>query len=237
VTALQGIMLGAGAAAGSLAQKGYGHVYGASSTADLALSYANVDNGSAPTAGDLVVWLVFGGDTQGDPVVDVTGSGWAQGSKYVSPVAATMLAKVVVAGDVSAPATIIDDPNRGSIGFWVAYSVTGSISSLSVSSLNAQFNGANPVSNQNVNSSALNSPDVAITIGAGGGNDGSPSMSISGATDDINFTSANNVWLTSNGAETQFLVDATVGGANITFSKGDDTNDNHMASGFVTVDF
>jgi hypothetical protein len=228
---------GSGSAGGpvSLTQKGYGRVYGANNTASLALSYANVESGSAPSADDLVVWFIFAADTSASPVVNLTGSGWAQNTNYVSGnFAASMLAKVVVAGDISSPPTVVSGPTHGSIGFWVAYSVTGTISALSVSSLNAQWASLSAPTNQTVNSSALNDPDVAITIGAGGGDDGSPSMAISGATADIDFTTAANVWVSA-AAETQFLVDATVGGANITFSKGDDGGNNHMASGFVTV--
>lgn len=225
--------------AGSLTPKGYGHIYGASSTANLALSYANVDSGSAPAAGNLVVWCIFAVDSTADPIQDLTGSGWQQvdGWDTTSDIARAMLAKVVVSGDVSSPPTIISGPTGGSIGFWAAYTVTGTIASLSISALNWENSGNSAPSNQTVNSSALNSPDVAISIGAGGGDDGSPSMSISGATADINFTSAANVWGASGSRETQFLVNATVGGANITFSKGDDGGLNLMASAYVTVDF
>jgi hypothetical protein len=239
MSALQGVMLGSGVGAtGSIAQKGYGRIYGASATANLALSYANVESGSAPAAGDLVAWFVMAFDSVESPVVDLTGSGWAQGSNYVSSfLAVSMLAKVVVAGDISSPPTVISGPNNGSLGFWVAYSITGTIASLAVSAISAQYASDNAPSNQNKDSSALNAPDVAITIGAGGGSDNSPSMSMSGATADISFTSANNVWGDGPNAETQFLVNAATGGANITFSKGDDGGTNHMASGFVTVDF
>jgi hypothetical protein len=226
---------GARAAGGTLAQKGYGHVYGASSTANLDLSYANVDGGSAPVAGDLVVWFVLAIDSSASSVADLTGSGWAQASSRVVTMDSSMLAKVVVSGDISSPPTVISGPTDGSIGFWAAYTVGGSISSLSVSTLSRQYPNTSAPSNQTQDSSALNEPSVAITIGAGGGDDGSPSMSISGATADINFTSAANAW--HSGAETQFLANATVGGVSITFSKGDDGSKNHMASGYVTVDF
>lgn len=220
-----------------LTQKGHGHVYGASNTADLTMLYTNVDGGSAPTAGDLVAWYVIAADPGASPIVDLSGSGWTQGiGGGATALGVTILAKVVTAGDISAPETIVSVPDGGSIGFWVAYSVTGSVSGLSVSSINAEYPNANAPANQLCDSSALDPPDVAITFGVGGGNDGSPSMSISGATADINFTTAANVWGYGTW-EDQVLVNSTVGGASITFSKGDDGGGNHMTSGFVSVTF
>lgn len=219
----------------ALTYRGHGHVYGASATSDLAMSYANVDGGSAPVASDLVVWMVLAGDNV-SPVNDLTSVGWTQGLSGVvgSAFEATLLGKVVSAGDLSSPPTVITAPIGGSIGLWVAYSFIGTISSLSVSTVNAQYPNADAPTNQSCDSSSLNPPSVAITFGAGGGNDGSPSMAISGAAADISFTSAANIWFFGTG-ETQFLVNASVGGANITFSKGDDGGANHMASGYVVV--
>lgn len=221
-------------AALALTQKGYGHIYDTGPTVDLSMNYGNVDGGSAPSAGDLVVWFFVAGDEGASPIVDLTGSGWAQQSSWSNPFGATMLAKVVTAGDLSSPPLVINDPVFGSMGFWVAYSIVGSVASVVVSPLNREGLTSSAPSNQTCDSSAINPPNVAITIGAGGGNDGSPSMSMSGATADISFTSAANQWLDEI-SETQFIVDATVGGANITISKGDDGNYNHMASGYVTV--
>lgn len=220
----------------TLAQKGYGHVYGASNTADLAMSYANVDGGSAPAAGDLVIWFALGYDTVASPVVDLTGSGWTQGSNVwnaTDDLGLTILAKVVSAGDLSSPPTMIDDPTQGSIGFWVAYSVSGSVSSLSVPTPSCERAGADAPSNQ-VQNSAGAAPAYAITIGMGGTSSGTPSLTMTGATADITFTTAANVWGSST-YEGKFLVDLAAGGANITFSKSDDGSANHMASGYVLV--
>jgi hypothetical protein len=223
-------MLGSGGSVSGLTQKGYGRRY---SSASRTLSYANVESGSAPEAGDLVVWFWLASDDAA-AFNDLTSSGWAQGSAQPSNTGACMLAKVVVAGDISSPATILTGSTTGA-GFWVAYTISGTIASLSISAISVQSSGSSAPSNQTKDSSALNAPDIAITIGAGGGDDGSPSMAMSGATADIDFTTGANVW---NGSwESQFLVDLAVGGANITFSKGDDGSGNHMASGFVTVDF
>lgn len=218
----------------TLTQKGYGHVYDTGETSSLSMSYANVDGGTAPAAGDLVIWIALAGDTGGSPVATLTGSGWSQGSRYVSSfLATTILAKVVTSGDISSPPVMISAPNFGSIGFWVAYSVDGSFASLTVSTPNAQYGGASP---QVCDSSAVNAPNVAITLGAGGGDDNTPSLSISGAAADITFTSSNDRWDTNN-VEDRFIVNATVGGANITFSNGNDGTETHMVSGFVTVTF
>lgn len=220
-----------------LTQKGYGHVYGASNTANLAMSYANVDGGSAPAAGDLVVWFVLSrrSSPSSSPNNDLTGSGWVQGNNYVTGfTGASILAKVLVSGDLSSPPTIVTSPQFGSLGFWVAYSFTGAINALAVSMINQQFSSASAPSNQVVNSTSIASTDTAITLGTGGGDDGSPSLAMSGATADINWTTAANIWISAIG-ENQYLVKKSVGGANITFSKGDDNANNMMASGYVQV--
>lgn len=226
------------AVAASITYKGHGHVYDSGETNDLSMSYANVDGGSAPAAGDLVVWLMLAGDPSGvTPILDLTGSGWAQARSYVDTfLGSTILAKVVNAGDLSSPPVVVDDPVNGSIGFWIAYSIDGTISVLSVPVLNGRYSGNSAPANQSVDSSALEPPNVAITIAGGGGDDGSPSTAISGATADITFTSANNQWI-AGGAETRFIVNATVGGASVTVSKSDDGIYNHLASGYVSVAF
>lgn len=217
-----------------LTQKGYGPRYNGSDTADLVMSYASVTAGSAPSAGDLVVWLAFGYDSGGNPIVTLTGSGWAQASSYSGSIGATLLAKVVTAGDLSSPATMIDNPTDGSIGFWVCYSVSGSVSSLTIPTFNFQSSGTSAPSSQNVDSSALNPPAVSISIAGGGGDDDNPNLQISGATADIDFTTSDNQWVNTN-AEDRYMVHLAIGGANITFSKNDDGNLNHLASGYVSV--
>lgn len=229
------VMAGYGGTPLALTQKGYGHVYDTSETSDLSMSYANVDGGSAPAAGDLVVWIFMAIDSVGQPILDLTGSGWVQEKSYITSIGGgTLLAKVVTAGDVSSPPLVVDDPEFGSIGFWVAYSISGSVSSVTVNSFTWDFSSAAAPANQVVDSSALNDSSIAITVAAGGGSDDSPSLAISGASADITFTSSNNQWVTS-GAETRFMVNATAGGAAITFSKGDDGNSNHLLSGYVAV--
>lgn len=219
----------------SLTQKGYGHLYDSGETADLTMSYASVDSGSAPAADDLIVWLILAGDGVAQPIVDLTGSGWAQWRGYDgSNLAASVLAKVAVAGDISGPAGIVSAPTLGSIGFWAAYTVSGSVTSLSVATGSLQLSAGSAPTNQTQNSSAIGASAIAITIAGGGGNDDSPSLAISGATADINFTSSSNQWFGS-ATETQFMVNKTTGGASITFSKGDDGSNNHMASSYVTV--
>lgn len=215
-----------------LTQKGYGHVYDSGETANLSMSYANVDGGSAPAVGDLVVWLVMSNGT----LADLAGSGWTQNSASDGFIGAKIYAKVAVAGDLSSPPEVVASPTTGSIAFWVAYTVSGAISALAVPTVNVQFNGASAPTNQSVDSSALNAPNVAIMLGAGGGDDGSPDISKTGASADITFTSSANLWL-GNVAETKFIANAIIGGESVTYSKGDDGGSNHMASGYVSVTF
>ena len=229
-------LLGDGTASLVLTQKGYGHVYGASLTANLAMSYANVDGGSAPAAGDLVVWIAAGADSAGDPVADLTGSGWAQGTgtwSAANDVNAAIFAKVVVAGDLSSPPTMISAPESGSIGFWVAYSISGSVTSLSVSSILQEYSGTSAPSNQ-VQDSTGGAPKYAVTLGLGGTSSGSPTLTLTGATTDIDFATAANVWIISQ-SEDRLKVNLSAGGANVTFSKADDGSGNHMISGYVTI--
>lgn len=218
----------------TLTQKGYGHVYGPSNTGNLVQSYANVDGGSAPAAGDLVIWLAFAHDSGGSPVNDLTGAGWVQQSAYNNSAAATLLAKVATSGDISSPPTMVTAPVFGSISFWVAYSVSGSISSLTIPTFNWEFAGSPAPSNQVVNSSALNPPAVAISIAGGGGDDDNPNLQISGASADIDWSSTDGRWVNGN-VEDRYMVNLSIGGANITFSKSDDGGSNHMASGYVEV--
>lgn len=219
----------------SLTQKGYGHLYDSGETANLTMSYASVDSGSAPAEGDLIVWLILAGDGVAQPIADLTGSGWAQWRSYVdSNLGASVLAKVAAAGDISGPAVVVNSPTLGSIGFWAAYTVSGSVTSVSVATGSAQLSAGSAPTNQTQDSSAIGASAIAIAIAGGGGNDDSPSLAIGGATADINFTSSSNVWF-GNSTETQFMVNKTTGGASITFSKGDDGSNNHMASSYVAV--
>lgn len=230
---------GGGLGIPTLIQKGYGHVYDTGETADLSMSYANVDGGSAPAAGDLVVWVVMAADNVAMPIVDLTGSGWTQiraTDALTSILHGSILAKVVATGDLSSPPLVVDDPTAGSIALWAAYTVNGSIAALNAPTLNIARSGTGTPVNQSVDSSALASPNVAIMIGAGGGDDGSPTLSKTGASADINFASSANLWL-GGVAETRFLINAIVGGESVTYSKSDDGGENHMMSGYVSVTF
>lgn len=227
---------------GGLTQKGYGPLYDAGETADLTMSYANVAWGSAPAAGDLVVWVLFAGDGSANPIVDLTGAGWTQASFTLSGGGNTgaILAKVLTPSDVSSPALVVDNPQYGSIGFWVTYTVTGTISALAIPTLNFTYGGTSAPANQVVDSSTLTDPAVAIMIGAGGADDGSPTIFKTGVAPDIDFTSASNQWA-NNTFEDRFIVNAIVGGESATYSKSDDGGSagigNHMLSGYVKVTF
>jgi len=216
-----------------LTQKGYGYIEGAGNTSDLTLSYANVSAGSAPNSGDLVVWMVLGLDNSAQPAADLSGSGWTQSRVYADGLAGTtMLGKVVTSGDISSPATVVSAPTAGSAGMWVAYSFNGSIS-LTVNSLQAQYSAGSAPSSDTVDSSALTSVQYAITMSLGTGTDDVISLSWSGATPDIQFQRTN--VLSTATTDIEWAVHLAQGGESVTISKGDDTNNNIIASGYFAV--
>lgn len=220
----------------SLTQKGYGYIEGASNTANLALSYANVSAGSAPSAGDLVVWMVMGKDTSAQPIDDLTGSGWTQSRVYATgEMGSSILAKVVSAGDIASPATVVTSPTAGSAAMWVAYSVAGSVASLTANSLQIEYSGASaPSASDTVDSSALTSEQYAITLSFGGGSDGDISLSWSGATPDIQFQRTN-VYETSSG-DIEWGVHLAAGGESVVISKSsDDGSYNSLSTGYIAV--
>lgn len=226
----------ADAVAGSIVQKGYGTVAGGGDTNNLAMGYGTVVSGSAPAAGDLVCWIVFAQDTVGSPVVDLTGSGWVQNTNRDAggAVDISILAKIVVAGDISSPPTVISGPDRGSVGLWVAYTVTGT-PTLSANAADVNWGGAAAPSNVAVDSSALNSPDVAVTLAVATGTDGSIQHTWTGATEDLTAT-LTNAWNTATG-DASFKAGADIGGVSVTLSKGDDGSANAIGGGYIGVDF
>lgn len=217
----------------TLTYRGHGHVFGSSNTANLAAGYGNVDGGSAPVAGSLVVWIAAGFDTGSTPVVDLTGSGWSQQRSYASSWGSTIAAKVVVSGDISSPPNIVTAPTNGSVGFWVAYNVTGTPAAITVASLSGNYSGASAPSSQVVNSSGVASNAQVVTVAFGGGNDGSPNLTLTGATATHSYTTPGNAYCST--LESIFRELCTTGGVNVTFSKTDDTDGNHMVSGYVSV--
>jgi len=216
----------------TLVQKGYGYVEGTSSSADLTLSYGTVSGGSAPAAGDLVVWIVYALDNTAQAINDLTGSGWTQDRRYVSTLlCSSVLAKVVVAGDISAPPTGVTAPTSYSSAMWVAYTVTGTISTLAVTNHQSEYGNASAPSSQAQDSSAVPDDEYAITVAFGGGNDDTIGLNWTGATPDIAFQRSNFGGTT----DIKYGAELTLGGASITISKDDDGALNSLASAYVSV--
>lgn len=221
---------GGGSSLISLTQKGYGYIEGASSSADLAMSYANVSSGSAPSAGDLVVWIVYALDNAAQAINTV--SGWTQSSRYVSTLlCSSVLAKVVVAGDVSSPATVVSAPTSYSAAMWVAYSVVGSVSQLAVNGHDSEYSSASAAADDTQDSTALGSSQYAITISFGGGNDDTIGLTWAGATPDIQFQRSNFGGTT----DIEYAAKLSAGGVSVTISKADDGALNSLVSAYVSV--
>jgi len=173
-----------------LTQKGYGTAQGANETANLTLNYGTVGSGSAPAAGDLVVWHVWAYDEGGSPLNSLTGSGWSQSSVInpnSDPIYMRGYAKVIVSGDVSSPPTAITGPQKGGVGAWVAYTVTGKpVETLTLSAAagaqgaGISFNDA--VASVGLDMSAISGPAFASTMLTG--SDGSINQGWTGATPD-----------------------------------------------------
>lgn len=235
----------------TLTYKGHGSVFrdGAGSGATT-MNYGTVASGSAPAAGDLVVWVWYFGaefyDTS--PLTDwrradLTGAGWAQNNQpAIIPAAdatvlyvGSVLAKVVSAGDVSSPPTILpaNTVSAGNFGMWIAYSVTGAIASLTIPAATRNSSGASAPGSIGVDSTALTPPAVALTFAVSSGTDGS--MQINGITLDREASQANLGGYYTSTADVRAGVKLDVGGAAYTISKGDDGDVNFLFAGYVAV--
>ena len=214
----------------SLTQKGYGYIETAT-TGNMTMSYANVQSGSAPSAGDLVVWMVGAVDTAAQAINDMTGSGWAQSRAYTDPACASVLAKVVAAGDVASPGTIVTAPTNGAAGLWIAYSVSGSIASLTAGGLSIVYSGASDPGNASLNASAS---ALAVMLSYGFGTVGT-SLAWSGATPDIQLERANVTNVGGLVGDWEWFAKRSSPGDSITVSKGDDGSENIIAVGYISV--
>ncbi len=217
-----------------LTQKGYGYIEGAGDTATLALSYANVSAGSAPSAGDLVVWMVLGFDNAAQCINDLSGSGWTQSRVYADGMnCVSMIGKVITSGDIASPPTAVTSPTNGSAGMWVAYSFDGSIS-ITVNSLSTQHSAGSAPSSDALNSTALGTNEYAITMGFGTGTDGTISLTWTGFGPDIQFQRDN--VMASGTADVEWAAHMFEGGQSVTLSKSsDDGNWNSIGSGYFAI--
>lgn len=205
---------------------------GTRSGTDGTLSYGTVTEGSAPVAGDLVIWnsawLAFAGVAPSD----LTGSGWIQDylkNTDTYDIGHIVLAKVVSASDVSSPPTI-GNPTYGLAAMWAAFTVSGNISALSINGHDVNYGGASAAASVAVDSSVLSSPETAITLIHGNGTDGS--IAVTGITLDKSITIANYDGGTQD-AQLGYKLD--VGGASYTIAKVDDGTVNSIAAAYVSV--
>jgi hypothetical protein len=232
--AIGGIAAGLTFAPGNLiTQKGYGYVTSPTSTA-VSLGYGTVVGGSAPAAGDLVVWFVWTYAAGVQRIANLSGSGWTQyRTAEASGSWSSTIAKVVSAGDISSPPIAVTIDHGGAGAFWVAYSVTGLIASLQAPAFTGQYSGNNAPSNKTVSSSALNPPNVAVIVSLGAGSDNALSTSWSGAVPQVTMDVNNAIF--SGTVDFKFMAAAVVGGADVTVSQGDDGSGNSLQASYVGV--
>jgi hypothetical protein len=240
-----------GGGAPSLTYRGHGRTSGdPSTTADArSLNYNTVLGGSAPVAGSLVCWLggfvsEYWNAGSSDFCRITAGGGWEQNSSPTPLQNAfgsviygviTILAKEVTAGDISSPVDwcLSDGALANAHAFWIAYDVTGSISSLTIPLANRSYNGASAPSNLTIDSSALTGDETAITMANAIGTDGS--IQLSGITLDYEETQNDIGVYFDWGADVRYGAKLDVGGASYTLSKGDDGALNGLGGGYVKV--
>jgi len=245
-------LLGLGAPGLTLTYKGHGSVFSDVNTGPT-LNYSTVNGGSAPAAGDLVCWKFHGTEYYDNSPLDdgrrrdLTGAGWVQSNNPAIPGAGApsftqdvsmILAKVVVAGDISSPARAFGDGTlqagiTGASGYWVAFTVAGTINSLTIPVHDRQYGNTAAPANVAVDSSALNPPAIAITLVSAIGDD--DSIQLSGITLDNEVTKLNYGQYYSGNVDHRAGHKRDVGGASYTLSKGDDGSLNALHGGYVAV--
>lgn len=212
--------------------KGRGHIQVASSTG-WTLNYDTVDEGSAPSAGDLAVWFSRGGDNPGNAFTTI--SGWQSSiSAKDGSISVAAYAKVLTAGDISSPPNPFDTIPLDASGFWVVFSVTGTISTLTVTGATFEDSGAGTPASQAQNSSALTDPDVGITLGVGSRTGSTVTLAFTGSTIIDTELFQHTIGAS---AYDKYGWSMDVGGANVTVSKSDDGQANMLGSARVHVEF
>lgn len=191
---------------------------GATHTASLPLSYGTVSNGSAPSAGDVVVWNIFSEDSSADPFQAL--AGWEIAlSNPASTRYFGAYAKVLTAGDISSPPNAVVGPTDGAGGFWVAFTPTGTVATLTLD-LQTAWGGASAPSNIVVSGSSQVGP--LVIVGMGFGNDGSPTHVWGGATEDGSSDSITLFGSSGVDIRAKYKYYASGSGNNVTMSKSDD---------------
>lgn len=223
-----------------LTLKGYGRnafTNGGASWSYNIASYGGLIAGGQPAAGDLVVMISIANFSSGLPN-NVAPGGWATApSSGYADAFTSAQAKVLSAGDLSSPPTLNDSTISGdgsafAGSYWFAFSVTGTISAISFPTFNYQNSSASAPTNQSLDSSALNAPNVSISLALGGGNIASPSLSM-GVTPDVSFENSP----FSNAQVWDVMMRLAVGGEALTISKGDDGDGNVLTSTYLSVTF
>lgn len=192
---------------------------GAAFVADYTTAY----EGSAPSAGDLVIWVISG--TTSSATTYASPSGWTRSVTSAS----ALFSKVVTSGDLSSPPTFNSSTASITLGSWIAYAVTG-ISATSHGTFSAEEASAPAPANQTISASAVSAPLIALsqglaTLGA--------TMSWSGATADKNLSAANLDGATQD-IQVLFKLYESGTGDSITVSKGDDGFANSLSSAYIT---
>lgn len=215
----------------TLTQKGYGSK-AQEAGVDLTLSYGTVIDGSAPEAGDLVIWLVRASDTASDPTT--APSGWEKA--FETPPASSLVwvggfAKIIEAGDLSSPPLGVDD-GFGALGMWIAYSITGTATGIAIGGLDSGGGGGAAPGDTVIDASGVEGPMVVASLGTG--TDDALTLVWTGATEDAS-ASANNLSSTIDAIAKWKAYAAGVSGDSITLSKGDDGGGNTLVGFYVTV--
>lgn len=215
----------------SLTQKGYGYIE-SESTGNLTMSYANVQSGSAPSAGDLVVWMVGAVDTSAQAINDMSGSSWTQSRGYSNPICASVLAKVVTADDVASPGTVVTAPTDGAAAMWIAYTVSGSVSSLGAGGVSIVYGGTGDPGDASLDASSFTRA-VLLSFGLASG---TPSLAWTGATADIQFTRTNVTYVGGSvSGDWEWMAKLSAPGDSITVQKGDDGSANTIGVGYISI--
>jgi hypothetical protein len=227
---LKSAIAGAGRASfAGLTYKGHGGHGVTNGT--FTLNYGTVSGGSAPSAGDFVIWNTV---VLYQPAP--TSPGWSVSSLASSALGGGFFlhsgfyAKVVSAGDISSPPTLVTvSSSNMAAGMWAAFTLNGEPEALSVPTQNVQDSGASAPSNQTVDSSALSAPATAITLAAGLGSDGA--ITVGGITFDQSILLLD----VYSGIDVRLGYKLDVGGASYTISKVDDGNNNGLVSGYISI--
>lgn len=213
--------------------KGRGFKYVDNTTTNLVLDYGTVSAGSAPAAGDVVVWLWSSNPWFGSGyTTNSLASPWVQSGPTTSISTQCMIAAILMdAGNLSSPPTWVTTSTTGTYQFasWFAFSVSGAAPTVAIGSLSAAGGGASTPANVTADSSALNSPAVAITVCHVNGDDGS--ISFTGVTMDSSQQETNRLAGT---VDCLWGHKLDVGGAVNTFTGVDNGGGNGQWCGYVS---